>query len=285
MVDASVFDCSAGIKVAPLPGVKTCPTCGREIADSVSVCDSCEAWADAMESHPDEGHVPAVEAAIVEVKEPVAPAKTAATSRRTLVFIAAGVACIALTGFAISGRGASPPAAAGATVVPAADVKPAPVPRPAAPVSTAVQAWSTVNRTTWVGNRRRGAAFELESENVLKMWVGAARALLVIRCNAPGIEAFVLTRSPMRIEPRVEGKTVTVRVDGEPARTEQWIDSDDRTAVFAPNPAEFVQRLRNGRTLDFGYSPHNSADVVAQFNVAGIDALMGAAAKDCAPPK
>jgi hypothetical protein len=63
------------------------------------------------------------------------------------------------------------------------------------------------------------------------------------------------------------------------------VDADDRTAVFAPDPAAFVQRLRNGRSLAFGYSPHNSTDVVAQFNVAGIDPLIGAAAaKECRAP-
>ena len=134
----------------------------------------------------------------------------------------------------------------------------------------------------WLGNRRRGAAFELASENVVKMWFGAARASLVVRCAGQNIEAFVLTRSPLKIEPRLEGKTVTVSVDGEPARTEQWMDSDDRTALFAPHPDVFVQRLRNARTFDIGYRPHNSSDVVAQFHVAGIDQLLNGAAKECA---
>jgi hypothetical protein len=106
---------------------------------------------------------------------------------------------------------------------------------------------------------------------------------MVVRCESHSIDAFVVTGSPLKITSRADGKAVTISIDGEPARTEQWNDADDRTAVFAPDAAAFVQRLRKGHTVNFGYSPHNSSDVVAQFNVAGLDALIGAASKECAP--
>jgi hypothetical protein len=148
-----------------------------------------------------------------------------------------------------------------------------------------VQTWRTEKRATWLGKNRRGASFELPAENLVKTWFGPARASLVVRCAAQSIEAFVVTGSPMKIEPRVDGKTVTIRLDGEAMRTPPWIDSDDHTAVFAPDPAAFVQRLRQARTLEFGYSPHNSSDVVAQFHVSGIDGLIGAASKHCGATK
>lgn len=98
------------------------------------------------------------------------------------------------------------------------------------------------------------------------------------------IEALVTTGS-LKIDPRVEGKTVTISMDGEPIRTEHWADSEDRTAVFAADPVAFTQRLRTARALHFGYSPHNSSDVVAQFHVAGIDGLIGAASRHCGATK
>ena len=278
----------------PAVGVKACPTCGREIAESVNVCDSCAAWAaNLVEARPDDTAAQAPKAPAAEGPAPVAAASTApatrgAGSRRQLALIAAGVGAVALTGFAISARGGSTPnAPAAGAAAPAAEVRPAAPRAPAPATATAVQTWSTENRAAWLGNRRRGAAFELASENVVKTWFGPARATLVVRCASQSLEAFVVTRAPMRIVPRVEGKTVTISVDGEPVRTEQWTDADDRTAVFAPDAEAFVQRLRQGRTLDFGYSPHNSSDVVAQFNVAGIDELLNGAKKECAakPPR
>lgn len=274
----------------PAPGVKSCPTCGREVAESVSVCESCAAWATALvEARPDDAAAKASEAPAAEETAPVAattaPAAPAAGSHRQLAYIAAGVGVVALTGFAISARGGSAPNPSAPAATPAADVRPAPVTAPPPSAAAAVQTWSTENRATWLGPRTRGAAFELASENVVKTWFGPARPSLVVRCTAKSIEAFVVTRSPMKIAPRVDGKAVTISVDGEPVRTEHWIDSDDHTAVFAPDPAGFVDRLRKARTFGFGYSPHNSSDVVAEFNVSGIDALISASAKECGAPK
>lgn len=263
-------------------GVKACPTCGREVAASVSVCDSCEAWAAALvEPRPGDEAAPISEAPTAEANAPVATAMPAPASHRKLTLIAAGAAVVVLTGFAISVRGGSASHASGAVAAPATDVRPAPPTAPAPIAASAVQTWRSEKQAPRPGTHRRGATFELASENVVKTWFGPARASLVVRCTARSIDALVVTGSPMKIEPRVDGKTVTIRVDGEPARTQQWIDSDDHTAVFAPDAAAFIQRLRKARTLDFGYSPHNSSDVVAQFNVAGIDRLIGAASKEC----
>jgi hypothetical protein len=269
----------------PLPqpaGVKACPTCGREVEDGVGVCDSCEAWASALvQARPDVDTARISEAPVTESLVPVAAAKAAPASHRRLTLIAAGVAVVALTGFAISSRGGSASDPSGPVAAPAAEVRTAPPATPVPTTAPAVQTWSTERHATSLGNHRRGATFELASENVVKTWFGPARASLVVRCTARRLEAFVVTGSPMKIDPKVDGRTVTIRVDGEPVRTQQWIDSDDHTAVFAPDAAAFVQRLRTARTFDFGYSPHNSSDVVVQFSVLGIDGLIGAASKEC----
>ena len=152
------------------------------------------------------------------------------------------------------------------------------------PSSPPVQTWSSENQDAWIDDRRRGTAFELLSENSVQTWQGAVRPSLVVRCTMKSVEAFVVTNSPLKIDPRIDGKTVTISMDGEPFRTEHWADSDRHTAVFAPDPASFMQRVRTARTLQFGYSPHNASDVVAHFHVEGIDALI-AASKHCGPVK
>jgi hypothetical protein len=231
-----------------------------------------------------------LKAATAEGLPPIAAAAPARAGRvtrssRQLTLIAAAVGAVAVTGFAMSARGGSAPDASGPAAAPAAHVTPAPTAAPPATTDTPVQTWSKENQASWLDSRRRGAAFELLSENTVKTWFGPVRPSLVVRCASQRIEAFVVTGSPMKIDPRVEGKTVTISMDGEPARKEQWTDSSDHTAVFAPDPAAFTQRLRTVRTLHFGYSPHNSSDVVAQFHVSGIDALISAASRDCSATK
>ena len=146
------------------------------------------------------------------------------------------------------------------------------------PVTTN-ETWSTEHRSFWLGNRR-GAAFELLAENKVHTWFGPTQPVLVVRCLSHTTEALVYTRSATRIEPH-EGKTVTVSVDDEPAQTEQWTDSDDKVALFAPDGAAFAQRLLKAKSLRFGYSPHNADDVVVQFNVAGLSRLITPLAREC----
>ena len=267
--------------------MKSCLTCGREIAASGTACDLCEAWAAALVDACPAGETAATSKASPAVANPPVAAKTTARaeratgSRRQLTFTAAAVGAVALTGFAMSARGGSPPDASGVVAAPKTH---ATAPRPPAPTETAVQRWSTENQASWLDSRQRGAAFALLSENVVKTWFGPARPTLVIRCTSQSIEAFVTTGS-LKIDPRVEGKTVTISIDGEPVRTEHWADSDDHTVLFAPDPAAFTRRLRTARTFHLGYSPHNSSDVVAQFHVSGIDGLIGAASKYCGATK
>jgi hypothetical protein len=267
--------------------VKQCPTCGREIAQQATVCESCEAWAAALvQTRPaddDFAEFQPPSEADPPAAVRTAPSAAPAAPRRHGLVMAVSIAAVAVIAIAIGfARGGSAP---NASAAPAAAPAPAPAAAASAPAAPAgVQRWSTENQASWVGNRRRAAAFELPAENVVKTWFGPMRPLLIVRCTAGAIEAFVFTGSPMKIEPRAEGKTVTVSVDGEPVHTERWPDSDNHDALFAPDPAAFTARLRQARTLRFGYSPHNSSDVVAEFSVSGLDPLIGAASKQCAAP-
>jgi hypothetical protein len=194
---------------------------------------------------------------------------------------------------------ATPPSPSAAAALPtpsAAATPPAPpavatLPAPAKPVAAlvippplVVQKWSSENRKVWLGSAR-GAAFELLSDNSVQTWFGLVQPVLVVRCVSRSMETFVVTRSAVKIEPNVDGRTVTVSLDGEPAQAERWSSSDDRVALFAPDGAAFAERLMHAHTLQFGYSPHNSKDVVAQFNVAGLGELIEPVARECGRKK
>jgi len=148
------------------------------------------------------------------------------------------------------------------------------------PATSSAENWNGSNRKFWLGNQK-GAAFELLSENKVSTFFGPTQPVLVVRCSSRMAEAFVYTRSPTKIEPHAEGKTVTVSIDGEPAKTERWSDSDDRVALFSPDGAAFAHRLMHASTLRFGYSPHNADDVVAQFHIAGLAELLNPVARQC----
>src|SRR3954468_20028364 len=231
------------------------------------------------------------------VPRPVSAAP-AASRRRLIVGVAAAAVVVLLAAGMMAARGPSrAEARAAAPVAPAARVAsspPASAPTASSPTAAAsahasvppsttnaTQKWNAEKK--WLGGYRRGAAFELPAEDVVKTWFGPARPSLVVRCISHNIEAFVFTGSPMKIETRAAGKTVNLFIDDQAMQTERWPDSDDHDALFAPDGAAFAKRLLNARMLRFGYSPHNSPDVVAHFHVGGLQPLMTAAAKECAP--
>lgn len=261
--------------------MKRCPTCGRELHESATACDACEAWAASLVATAPVEETPASPGPQpVAAVQPAAPPDAAEhlARRREMTLVAVGVAGAALVTFALlfaRGVPASNVSAAAAT----AAARPAAAPAPVAPAAT--QTWSTDNQMHWLGANRRGAAFELPAENIVKTWFGPIRPTLVVRCIGRTTQAFVYTGSPLRIEPNAEGKTVSVSMDGQPATTERWPDSDDHDALFAPDGAAFAQHLLQIQTLRVGYSPHNASDVVAEFRVSGLDALIGSHPKEC----
>ena len=211
----------------------------------------------------------------------VAPSRPRTHLLRDALLIVVATACAAVLTFVfLASRGGPSPALAAATAA-VTTPRPASAPPKAAVLpATANETWSSENRSFWLGYRR-GAAFQLLAENTVHTFFGPTQPLLVVRCVSRTMDAFVYMKSPSRIEPGSEGKTVTVGIDDEPARTEQWTDSDDRVALFAPDGDAFAKRLLHAQTLRFGYTPANANDVVAQFHVAGLAKLLEPAARDC----
>jgi hypothetical protein len=260
--------------------LKRCPECAREIEESATACETCAQWAAALVG-------PSTDAPSAPVEDQSIPAPSVASEgptprkgRRELLIAGVAVAAGALVTIALfMGRGGT-----SSNVVAAAPAPATPPSQPAAPersVVVATQKWTTATRAYWLGNQRRGAAFELPAENIVQTWFGPVRPSLVVRCSARTTQAFVYTGSPMKIEPQAEGKSVTVGLDSEPMKTERWPDSDDHDALFAPDGAAFAGRLVHAQTLRFGYSPHNANDVVAQFHVTGLAELIEPVAKEC----
>jgi hypothetical protein len=148
----------------------------------------------------------------------------------------------------------------------------------AAPSGTASQ-WTS--NPAWVGGARRAAAFEVPSTSRVQVWMRRVQPMLVVRCRANILEAFVFTDSAAKMEPQDQDHTVRVQFDGQAAVSERWPDSSEHDALFARDPQAFVRQLLGASTLQFSFSPHNADSVVAVFNVAGLQEHLATAAKSC----
>ena len=145
------------------------------------------------------------------------------------------------------------------------------------------QQWSDARREVWLGARRKGVAFDLTSNENVSAWMKSVRPVLVVRCMAGSMEAFVVTETAAQIEPRTDAHTVVFQFDDQAPATERWPDSSEHDALFAPNGAAFAARVAAAQVMSFRFTPHNAAPVTAEFQVAGLAPLLAPAAKHCTP--
>jgi len=160
---------------------------------------------------------------------------------------------------------------------------PAGVTPSAAPRATAASTptWSSKHQARWISNRRKSAAFELEANQAVAVWMKQVRPTLVVRCMDNRTDVFVYTESAARIEEQDENHTVRVAFDDEAGTHERWPDSVEHDALFAPDGQVMARRLRAARQMRFTFSPHNAAPVTATFEVRGLSELLTPIAKRC----
>lgn len=204
------------------------------------------------------------------------PPRSPVMTKRELLVAAGMVAAGALMTLALlTGRGVPSRAAAAAETSAAVTVSA----RPSGGSSVATPKWSDANRAVWVGARRTAVAYELEAENTVNIWMRTVRPLLVVRCAAARVEAFVVTHAPARIEPQTEDHTVSFAFDDGGQTEELWPDSEDHDALFAPDGAAFARQLTGARTLRFVFTPHNAPRATARFQVGGLEPLLARSAE------
>ncbi len=269
-------------------GIRPCAACGREVPDLAGVCPSCgQPTSDSVggalaDLTPEPGPAgtgslePGAQApADPPDTGPVLPPSPALTARD--MFVAAlAVAAGAVITFALLTSGSVP--ASDAT----AAERTAEQPEVAAEApSTVIRTWSAANRATWVGTRRGAAAWEVEADNTVGIWMRTVRPVLVVRCEGGRTEVFVFTQTAAQIEPQTDDHTVTLGLDDEDLVIERWEDSADHDALFAPRGSAFARRLTEARTLRFGFTPHNAPPATATFQVSGLDRVLATSAREC----
>ena len=220
--------------------------------------------------------IPPAAAAPADVPVAADPPQKAVAGRQ------AAVAALAVLGggvitYALMGRPATAPPP---DVAPSTPTAAEPARRPTA-TGVKMRPWSAARRELWIGERRKGVAFDVDANEPVSAWMKLVRPILVVRCTGGTLDAFVVTDTAAAIEPRSEAHTVRLRFDGQSPASERWPDSEEHDALFAPDGAAFAARLAGAEVFEFGFTPHNAAPVVARFSVAGLAPLLEPAKKHC----
>jgi hypothetical protein len=261
--------------------VALCARCADEAPASQTLCDGC-AERTASSGVSDDGDGAIVPRPLHEgaaLPEPAPAAAANGIGRRELFAIVLAVVVGGGVTFALLTVAAARPSATTAPEALSVSARRTLAAAPGAALAAPQQTWRAGN-PDWIGSERHTVAFELLAERKVQVWQRTAHPILVVRCMAKHTEAFVFIESAAQIEPQAN-RAVRIRIDNAAEREERWSDTEEHDALFAPDSTALAHQLIGATTLRFGYKPHNSAPVVAEFNVAGLGALIEPAAAQC----
>ena len=160
-----------------------------------------------------------------------------------------------------------------------------PTPPPADPEplieSAPPPAWVGARRATWARDGSKTIAFELAASNDVGVWMKRVQPLLIVRCLSRATEVFVAIGSAASIEQQPGSHTVHIQFDDAEPVAQPWSDSASSQELYAPDGVTLARRLAQARTMRFGFTPYNSAPVIAEFDVRGFDQVVALVAGTC----
>lgn len=283
---------------APLDGlVPFCWHCGRDVKEPVrpeaperSAADPLPTLAGVAPSVPQVTERSS-DAKATRAEVPIAANSSGRRLPRWALAVAGVLVLVVLATMMAGGREgiekpepASPSVAASSTVPsPAASNTPAPLPADPEPIvdSASPPTWIGARRATWGRDGSKTIAFELAASNDVGVWMKRVQPLLVVRCLSRTTEVFVATGSAASIEQQDGTHTVHIQFDDAEPVAQPWSDSVNSQELYAPDGVTLARRLAQARTMRFGFTPYNSAPVVAKFDVSGFDQIVGLVAGTC----
>jgi hypothetical protein len=268
--------------------MQICPNCAKELDDRDIICAFCGHTGDAA------GKTLAQPITIIDNPTAglaVVPRVAAVKPKNAIhnaILVSAVIGAITAVMFAVrsprSNAQANAAVAATAAVRAASGhivaLKPA---RIAQPESTSAPKWSRTRQSQWATDGSRTIGFEVEAERDVAVYMDRVRPVFAVRCISRQTEVFVVLRSAPSIENGSTTHTVRIGLDDEPDVEQQWLDSSDMQALFAPDGKAFAARMASARLLRFAFKPFNAPPAAVEFDVHGFEGPLAAMSKTCAP--
>ena len=147
--------------------------------------------------------------------------------------------------------------------------------------SEAVPVWVRNEERGW-RSARPGVRFELAADHDVPVWNKRVRPVLTVRCVSGTTEVFVTTHSASSFERDAGLHTVRLSFNDGTDVGEQWQDSTNHEALFAPDGPAIARQIAQARKMSFRFTPFNASSVRVDFSVDGFDEHLVSAAKACA---
>lgn len=147
--------------------------------------------------------------------------------------------------------------------------------------STSSSDWGILRETSKMDGSTT-LILQKDAKAPVEAWLKEMTPSIRIQCKEGKTSVLLITDAPFASVVGAFGKAQIRTRIGEGAPSESlWSKSTDGEAAFAPNPVSFVRKLKNAKTLNVEFNPHNATLALAEFDLTGIEPHIEELAKTC----
>ncbi|MGO9271438.1 MAG: hypothetical protein ACLQOO_14450 [Terriglobia bacterium] len=117
----------------------------------------------------------------------------------------------------------------------------------------------------------RTVVLSLDSDSALN--IVTLGPTLVVRCDRLKTSVYVVTDDPASQEfsDELSEHTVRLKFDALKPVTQTWTESQDMSALFAPDPIALARRLAQAKGFNFEFTSYHQGRLVLHFDLNGLD--------------
>jgi hypothetical protein len=110
----------------------------------------------------------------------------------------------------------------------------------------------------------------LQSQGEVEGYIGSHAAYVVIKCDKGKTSAYVSVGTQIQRDYDNDTQAVRLKFDDAAPVKQHWNESTDGTALFSPQPGNFVQQLQDSKIFLFEFTPFQKTPTTVKFNVVGL---------------
>ena len=145
-------------------------------------------------------------------------------------------------------------------------------------VAIAYPLWT---RPGWADSTAGTIALELPSADDVLFANGRLRPTLGMTCSGEGTSVHIVTGGTALVDPQTSGHVVHLTFDDDREQSQQWTATQDMRALFAPDPREFADQMKQAARLSFGFSHYMSGPITVEFDLRGADTVIDEISEPC----